>query len=75
MNAENEMGENIAFTTEEIAAAASIVIGLVRSVAERGNDIEEKCGRCEGTTRWSEAMYDLLAGRWVCPKCWEDGVG
>jgi len=69
-----EVDDTTEFTSEELAAAAAIIIGVVRDMAKRGNDQEETCGRCQSTTKWSEAMYDLLAECWVCPGCWDNGV-
>lgn len=74
---ENTMEEEKTFTAESIAAASAALIDFCRSVAKEDPESipMEQCGRCGCDTGWDEAMYDLLARSWVCPKCWKDGVG
>ena len=61
-------------TARQIGAAAAVVIGVFRDLAESGMDCEETCGQCGCSTSWSQAMYDLLASHWVCPSCWDNEV-
>ena len=62
------------FTPEQLAAAAAILQTLIRELDSEVGGIEEACGECGSTTGWDEAVYDLLARKWLCPKCWEDAM-
>jgi hypothetical protein len=69
------MAEEKEFTAEEIAAATATVLQVVRDLDKEVGGIEEECGVCGQVTGWDEAMYDLLAKQWICPRCWENAMG
>ena len=62
------------FTPEQIEAASALLHGFIRDMERTVGGFTELCGECGAPTDWGEAVYDLLAGRWLCPKCRDHAV-